>query len=252
MGIIKTVNGLLKPLKIKLVQTGSQNEELTQQDMFADTAFMAIYNQVRPFTMTTVERCYALYYAVQYTVKNNIPGDFVECGVWRGGSSMMILKTLLSLGVRDRKLYMYDTYEGMSMPTALDGFEANDTWKKSKVSDETNSWCLSKIDEVKANISSTGYPVDNVTFVKGKVEDTIPGTIPTQIALLRLDTDWYESTHHELIHMFPLLQKNGVMIIDDYGHWEGAKRAVDEYFAGNKALLLQRIDYTGRMMIKHW
>lgn len=246
------INNVLKSLfNVKLVKV-SNDLDNTQQDIAHDARFMKLYNEVRPFTMTSIERCYALFQTVEYILNNNIPGDFVECGVWRGGSSMMILKTLMLNGVKDRKLYMYDTYEGMSEPTADDGVDANKEWKDSVVSTETNSWCLSKIDEVKANIQSTGYDINLVTMVKGKVEDTIPGVLPSQIALLRLDTDWYESTKHELLHMFPLLQKNGVMIIDDYGHWEGARKAVDEYFKNNNSAMLQRIDYTGRMMIKTW
>jgi hypothetical protein len=83
------------------------------------------------------------------------------------------------------------------------------------------------------------------------VEDTIPGNMPKKIALLRLDTDWYESTKHELTHLFPLLQSNGVLIIDDYGHWEGARKAVNEYISDKHIrILLNRIDYTGRIAIK--
>jgi len=107
------------------------------------------------------------------------------------------------------------------------------------------------LDEVKKNVYGTGYPQDKIHFVKGKVEDTIPGTMPNQIALLRLDTDWYQSTMHELTHLFPLLQAKGVLIIDDYGHWQGAGKAVDEYFADKQiSILLNRIDYSGRIAIK--
>ena len=77
----------------------------------------------------------------------------------------------------------------------------------------------------------------------------IPKYLPGEIALLRLDTDWYKSTQHELIHLYPLLVGSGVLIIDDYGHWQGAKKAVDEYFS-DKKILLNRIDYTGRISIK--
>jgi hypothetical protein len=98
-------------------------------------------------------------------------------------------------------------------------------------------------------MQKTGYPADRIHYVKGKVEETIPGVIPANIALLRLDTDWYESTRHELIHLYPLLATQGVMIIDDFGHWEGAKKAVVEYFEG-QPLLLNRLDYTGRSMLK--
>lgn len=100
-------------------------------------------------------------------------------------------------------------------------------------------------------MKSTAYPMENVHLVKGKVEDTIPKILPSQIALLRLDTDWYESTRHELIHLYPNLVKNGVLIIDDYGHWRGSKQATDEYFDGFAPKpFLQRVDYTGRLSIK--
>src|SRR5262249_25761216 len=109
-------------------------------------------------------------------------------------------------------------------------------------------WCYSGLDEVASNMRSTGYPDDLVHLVKGKVEETIPGAAPAQIAVLRLDTDWYESTRHELEHLYPRLAPGGVLIIDDYGYWAGARKAVDEYFQGS--LFLSRIDGTGRIAIK--
>jgi len=110
---------------------------------------------------------------------------------------------------------------------------------------------MTGLEEVQANLFSTGYPQGKINCVVGKVEDTIPGTMPAKIALLRLDTDWYASTRHELEHLFPLLQNNGVVIIDDYGHWLGARQAVDEYIAEQGLrILLNRIDYTGRIAIK--
>jgi hypothetical protein len=206
--------------------------------------------------MTSVERMYALYKGVEYVVKHQIPGDFVECGVWKGGSSMLIAKTLLKFGVSDRKIWMYDTYEGMSEPTENDkdiaGVKADDLLKNASKEDQASVWCFSSLDEVKSNLKLTGYNETLIHFVKGKVEDTIPGEIPAgDIALLRLDTDWYESTKHEMIHMFPKLVKSGVLIIDDYGHWVGAKKAIDEYVEANKIILfLNKVDYSGRMAIK--
>ena len=91
----------------------------------------------------------------------------------------------------------------------------------------------------------------SIHFVAGKVEDTIPATPPARIALLRLDTDWYESTRARAVHLYPLLVARGVLIIDDYGHWEGARQAVDEYFAARGAPAAHRIDYSGRMMVKN-
>jgi hypothetical protein len=143
----------------------------------------------------------------------------------------------------------------MTAPTELDtsigGEAARQKFYESKISDDVSSWCLSPLEEVKKNLFSTGYERHKVHFIQGKVEETIPGTVPDEIALLRLDTDWYESTKHELIHLFPLLKPNGVLIIDDYGHWQGARRAVDEYISDNNIrILLNRIDYTGRIAVK--
>jgi hypothetical protein len=114
-----------------------------------------------------------------------------------------------------------------------------------------NKWPVS-LTEVKENMDSTGY-AGVKRYVKGKVEDMLQrkGHTPARISLLRLDTDWYESTLHELTHLYPLLVSGGVLIIDDYGHWQGARKAVDEYFAGLGVFpMLNRIDYTGRIMIK--
>ena len=112
-------------------------------------------------------------------------------------------------------------------------------------------WCHSPFDEVQRNLERTGYGLDNMRFVAGKVENTIPSSVPEQISLLRLDTDWYESTLHELTHLYPKLSPGGVLIIDDYGHWQGCRRAVDEYFASQPVpVFLHRIDYTGRLAIK--
>jgi len=209
----------------------------------------------KTYTKTSIERRYSVYNSVQYIVKNNIQGDFVECGVWRGGSCMIMAAALMELGDLSRKIYLYDTYTGMSEPTekdiCCDNVPASENWHKYQREDH-NTWCYASLEDVKNNILSTGYPEENIVFVKGKVEETIPAIIPPKIALLRLDTDWYESTYHELVHLYPLLVQNGVLIIDDYGFWQGAKQAVDEYFEQNGInLLLNRVDYTGRLGIKN-
>lgn len=220
-----------------------------------DKKTLATYKKVKPYTMTTPERIASLCNAVNYLVKNNVAGDFVECGVWRGGSTMAAIDTLMNAGDTSRDIYLYDTFEGMSEPTELDkvftGTAANELMETSDKNDASSVWCYSAIEEVQQNVQSLQYPANKVHYVKGKVEDTIPGTLPAKIALLRLDTDWYESTAHELKHLYPLLVPGGVIIIDDYGHWEGARKAVDEYIETEKLpLLLNRIDYTGRIGIK--
>lgn len=223
---------------------------------FLTGEFAEIYAECRSYTMTSPERMYSLYQAVEYVLRNHLPGDFVECGVWRGRSSMLIAHMLQRRNIRDRRLFMYDTFEGMSAPTADDkdfaGRQADSLLKANETNKETSVWCLADLKDVKNNMSKTGLPDDQIIYVQGKVEDTLPATMPeAEIALLRLDTDWYASTLQELIHLYPKLVTNGVLIIDDYGHWQGCRKAVDEYFQQNDiSLLLQRIDYTGRMAIK--
>ena len=214
-----------------------------------------IYKKVCNNTMTSPERIYSLIEAVTYVEKNNIEGDIVECGVWKGGSMMAVAETLQYFKSNKRSLYLYDTYEGMSEPTEHDKTFKGDDAKQLMETDSNKEknlvWAYSALDTVKKGMQSTAYPTDKINYIKGKVEDTIPENIPSQIAILRLDTDWYESTKHELIHLFPLLSVNGVLILDDYGHWAGAKKAVDEYLAENHIkILLNRIDATGRIAIK--
>jgi O-methyltransferase len=217
-----------------------------------DIATVDTYNMVKEYTMTSAERIASLCNAVIYLAKNNIAGDIVECGVWRGGSTMAAIDTLIKVGDTTRQVYLYDTFEGMSEPTKFDKESSNGASASELLKKNPDVKCISALQEVQNNVGNLKYPPELIHYVKGKVEDTIPGIMPSKIALLRLDTDWFDSTAHELKHLYPLLVPGGVIIIDDYGHWEGARKAVDEYIAANKLpLLLNRIDYTGRIGIKY-
>lgn len=233
---------------------GKRGYELRKKPTDFGENFMKIHERIGAFTMTSIERQFALYQAVNYISTAGIEGDVVECGVWRGGSTMLCALTLAAAKDTGRTLYLYDTFAGMSEPTKEDvnlrGFAAVTKWRL-LAKDSHNAWDYAPLGEVQTNLRSTEYPEDRCVFVAGKVEDTIPATKPAKIALLRLDTDWYESTKHELEHLFPLLVPGGVLIIDDYGHWQGARQAVDEYFASRRIpILLNRIDYTGRLAVK--
>lgn len=232
----------------------NMNESSPIDDIESDAEFLRIYEMCKPFSMTSIERAHALFESCKYIIKNDIKGDFVECGVWKGGSAMIMAHTLMSLDALDRRIYMYDTFSGMSEPEDIDTDMKSQSAKSLlETNDKKTShvWSFATEDEVRQNIVSTGYDKSKLIFVRGKVEETIPKTMPGKIALLRLDTDWYASTYHELIHLYPRLAKSGILIIDDYGHWVGAKKAVDEYFKKNKQLVfLSRIDYTGRLLIK--
>jgi hypothetical protein len=210
--------------------------------------------RVGPFTMTSLERRASLLGAVDHIVRHRIAGDIVECGVWRGGSMMAVALALMARGDTSRHLYLYDTFDGMSEPTEEDTNRVSGEPARLQLDRAARGdavWAVAGLDDVQANLASTGYPSDRIHFIRGKVEDTIPGSLPQRVALLRLDTDWYESTRHELAHLYPLLTRHGVLIIDDYGHWDGARRAVDEYFAASaEPVFLHRVDYTARLHVK--
>jgi hypothetical protein len=218
--------------------------------------FAHVHASCAPYTMTSVERMYALWQAVGHVVIHDVPGDVVECGVWRGGSSMLAALALLTRGVDDRGLWLFDTFEGMSDPTEHDveaqtGLRVEQHWEHLRHQRESHLVAYASLREVQTNMAMIPYPEQHVHFVQGKVEDTLPAQAPERIALLRLDTDWYASTRHELEQLWDRLQPGGVLIIDDYGHWAGARQAVDEFFAGRAdAPLLSRIDYTGRIGVK--
>lgn len=219
-----------------------------------DPDLVATVKAVQPFTMTTPELLEALWRSVRWVADTPVPGAIVECGVWRGGSMMAAARTLLEReDVRD--LYLFDTFSGMPDPgdndVRFDGstpYEALAAERPGATS--IAEFALAQLDDVRRNMGSTGYPPDRIHYVEGKVEDTIPEHAPDEIALLRLDTDWYESTRHELEHLFPRVSPGGIVIIDDYGTWQGARRAVDEYLAGlPRPLMLHRIDFTGRLLM---
>jgi O-methyltransferase len=207
----------------------------------------------REFTLSSHHRLAATVDAVRHVVDSKITGDIVECGVWRGGNMVVAALALLELKDTTREIYLYDTFEGMTPPSEHDkDYSGEDAAKLLNLEAKgTGIWCEAGLEDVTANMKATGYPMSKVRLVKGPVEETIPRVMPDKISLLRLDTDWYESTKHELVHLFPRLVPGGVLIIDDYGHWQGARQAVDEYFAemGLKPLL-SRIDYTCRLMVK--
>ena len=208
---------------------------------FLDSDFRAAYTELQPFTMVDWSGALSVWDAVEHIARNNIEGDFVECGVWRGGTSLLAHRKMMDCGLTDRKLYLYDTFQGMSDPTENDvdlggGVAAQRMSSERKVENSINVWAYASREDVENNIREfaghefAGDP-DHFKLVEGKVEDTIPAVMPDSIAILRLDTDWYESTKHELEHLYDKLNKGGVLLIDDYGVWKGCRKAVDEFFA---------------------
>ncbi len=249
--------------RVNKVVRGGSNSLLSRfgyqliRDPFAGLppAHHRIFESVKSRTMTGPYRIYSLISAVEYIEKNGIAGAIVECGVWRGGSMMAAAMTLRQHGDTSRELYLYDTFAGMTEPSELDvgfdGISARTAFEKMGGSENGSGWCFATLEDVEAGMATTNYPASKMVFVKGKVQDTIPQTLPSSIAILRLDTDWYDSTLHELRHLYPLLQPGGILIIDDYGHWQGSRKAVDEYLAEYEIpIYLHQVDFAARLGVK--
>lgn len=216
---------------------------------------IALISEALIISMTGPERLWALLQSVRYLEANEISGDFVECGVWKGGSSFLMAKALQMLGGADRNLWLFDTFNGVVEPTerdiALDGTSAKVLMERDKDRKKTSDiWAIAPETEVRDNMSRSGYPLRQISFVRGDVKDTLQSETLPPVALARLDTDWYDSTKHELAMIMPSMVSGGVVIVDDYGHFSGSRQAVDEWLReANLKPLLNRIDYTGRLWI---
>ncbi len=190
----------------------------------------------------------------------NIEGSIVECGVWKGGCSMWMMLCQKQFNM-NRSFYLYDTFDGMTFPDSeKDSSEAVDTY--TKINDGTysrdydkwhskNKWAYAPLDYVKNNINKTNYDLSKINYVVGDVTKTLDETIPTKISLLRLDTDWYSSTKKELDVLYPLVSKNGYIIVDDYYAWKGSREATDEFLKKNikDITIIKNLKLTGGMMV---
>lgn len=231
-------------------QSGQRNLESVPRDFDDDIA--EIVRAARPYTMTGPDKLHALITATRYVIRYNIPGSVVECGVWRGGSMHAVARTLDATGVHDRELYLFDPYEGMTQPgekdVRHDGKSASAMLQAA--GRDSRVWAYASLPDVKGAFRSVPYPDDRVHFVAGPVEETIPDQAPEQISILRLDTDWYGSTSHELKHLYDRLVPGGVLMLDDYGWWQGSRTATDEFLDRTGARLLLVRMGTVRVAVK--
>jgi O-methyltransferase len=247
MSLRAIIYRILRRLDIEVTRNASKKFPVELSDLE-----LRILSKAKPITMTSVGRLSGIAIAMRYLRANQIEGDVVECGVWAGGS----IAAAALLGSEDfsqRKYWLFDTFEGMTRPSVHDPKEAKDKYLKTKhQTGEGSNWCEVNETQVRNNLIDVGVDISTCVFIAGDVANTlIQKNLPTKIALLRLDTDWYESTLIELEQLFPKLVPGGVLIIDDYGHWEGARKAVDEYFERQKIKpFLIPLDYTGRICIK--
>jgi hypothetical protein len=213
-----------------------------------------IIRTVRPRTMTSPEKLFGLILATRYITAHQVPGDIVECGVWRGGSMQAAALTLLEASSTERELHLFDTFEGMPPPSEVDRRTRGKSAEELLAASDRDSkiWAVATLDDVRTAMAESGYPAERIHYHRGLVEETIPRLAPERIAVLRLDTDWYESTRHELEHLYDRLSPGGVLIIDDYGGWEGSRKATEEFLAKTGAPLLLLPISGGRIAVKPW
>lgn len=213
-----------------------------------------IINISNQFSMSGEKRMYVLSQAIINSKINNLEGDFVECGVWQGGNILLFKLISNYLGL-NKNIYAFDTFDGMTLPDKFDedyqGNSAAELMKKTekKNNDKFNIHCFADLGLVKKNILQYSN-LENIIFVKDPVEKSLllEKNLPEKISVLRLDTDFYSSTKIELEILYPRLVTGGVLIIDDYGHWKGARKATDEFF--DKKKWLHYVDQTCRYIIK--
>lgn len=181
--------------------------------------------------------------AVNYILQNKIEGALVECGVESGHFEHLWINELMKHHTY-RDIYLYDTFRGLVKPTEYDYTckdaklysmnkeEVYAVWKNHIIDEKTNNWCYTPLENVQKRLESTGYPQQYLHYVVGDVMETLKDrtNIPDKIAILRLDTDWYESSKYELEQMYDNVVTGGVVIFDDYYHWDGQRRATDEFF----------------------
>jgi hypothetical protein len=181
--------------------------------------------------MTSDQAICALVAATKYIDEHPIPGDVVECGVWAGGSVMA--SKLAQNGIFHRDFWLFDTFEGMTPPSIEDGEIAQKAFDLEAEREQDSNWLEISKQIVQENIVRITSNDDHCNYVSGAIENTLvdPNTkLPTQIAILRIDTDWHNSTMAALENLFHLVSPGGVVILDDYGFWEGSRLAADNFF----------------------
>ena len=204
-----------------------------------------IIRSVSPFSACSKERLSLNIKAIETVNEQNILGDIVEIGVYKGGS---IMSMILSNTNENRVFWLYDTFEGMTEPSSFD-YDLNNYFAKDLMEWHHDVKCISKLEDVKNNINKhTNITNDKINYIVGDIR--LNKIFPKKIAVLRLDTDFYDSTIFELNNFYDLVSSGGYIIIDDYGHWQGCRKAVDEFLLKYPDIKLHKIDYTGVYFIK--
>lgn len=215
----------------------SPEEFLKRRDKFKDLVesnFWDLASECAPHTLLTVPKMYNLYKSIEFISISGIPGDIVECGVWHGGAMMLAAKTLSSRNDYSRHIFLYDTFEGFKERS---DFDRTDSGKSigTRVRDNYS-------DEVKSRLMEVNYPSNNIHFRIGDVLETCNRGGHKRISYLRLDTDTYRTTLHELECLYDSVAYGGIICIDDYGYSIGARKAFHEFFDNRDILFWNRVD----------
>ena len=190
-----------------------------------------IIRSARPFTMTSNQSICALVMATKHIDECLIAGDIVECGVWAGGS--IIASKLAQDKTFHRNFWLFDTFEGMTKPTIEDGVVAQKVFDLETKNGKDSNWLKISKEVVQKNIIDTTGDDNFCNYISGPIEETLisqKASLPNQIAILRIDTDWHDSTMAALENLFQLVVPGGVVILDDYGFWEGSRLAAENFF----------------------
>jgi hypothetical protein len=247
---------IMKIFGFKIVRLSEQPDFVFPLEADEEDRKLLRYVIENNLSMISVEGLWSTLSAAKYVCENQVEGDFVECGVWRGGNAIIAAEIFRRYGSA-KKVYLFDTFSGMTEPTQedqglLDGKPAILQYLESD-KETHNEWCHASISEVQMNFAKRGLLHSNVLFIQGDVADSLRDArnLPEVISILRLDTDWYESTKLELEALFPRVSQGGCVIVDDYGYWSGSKKATDEYFNGQKSKPLFHVtDATRRIGVK--
>lgn len=188
------------------------------------------YQESSAVSMIPLVRLDNLQYCIADVVENEVPGDFIETGVWRGGATIFMRAALKVLDVTDRKIWAADSFEGLPEPDAEKYPLEAKAFKSAAMTRHYKHLAVS-LEEVKRNFEAYSMLDDRIEFLKGWFKDTLPTAPIERLAIMRLDGDYYESTRDALVNLYDKLSVGGYVIIDDYGEdaWTYCRKAVEEF-----------------------
>jgi hypothetical protein len=201
----------------------------------SDAQLAEILQTVRPYTMVSEAGIALVAREAVRLIAEKIPGVLVECGVWKGGSSLaMLLAQRMVFGRVVRPVYLLDSFEGLPPVTARDGPLAND-WQRQANPTTFHDNCRASREELTATLNRLGFTAEEARVIPGWFEQTVPDLAAALqadgIALLRLDGDWYDSTMVCLERLVPITAEDGLIVVDDYYAWDGCARALHDFLS---------------------